>query len=74
MSTRAFDPEETTQWEKVRPRTIDPEQWKRFEGYAAEIFQTFGMDLDIPAPGLLRPGSSARCSTPPRDMKAMPSS
>src|SRR5260370_11987428 len=48
MSTLAYDPEETTQWEKVSPRTVGPEQWKRFEGYAAEIFKAFGMDLDTP--------------------------
>src|SRR5665811_1311698 len=48
MSTLAFDPEETTQWEKTHPRTIKPEQWRKFEGYAAEIFQAFGMNLDTP--------------------------
>ena len=48
MSTLAFDPEETTHWEQVRPRSVSPDQWKRFEGYAAEIFQAFGMDLDTP--------------------------
>ncbi len=48
MSTLASDPEETTQWEKVRPRHVTPEQWKKFEGYTAEIFQAFGMDLDTP--------------------------
>ncbi|MEO8744023.1 MAG: GTP cyclohydrolase I [Candidatus Dormiibacterota bacterium] len=49
MSTLSFDPEETTQWEKIRPRTVTPEQWARFEGYAAEIFRAFGMDLQTPA-------------------------
>lgn len=48
MSTLSFDPEETTQWEKVQPRTITADQWMRFEGYAAEIFQAFGMDLQTP--------------------------
>jgi len=48
MSTLAFDPEETTNWEKCRPRSISSEQWKKFEGYAAEIFQAMGMDLDTP--------------------------
>lgn len=48
MSNLAFDPEETTQWEKTRPRTIAPEKWKQFEGYAAEMFSAFGMDLDTP--------------------------
>src|SRR5438477_4265099 len=48
MATRAFDPEETTQWEQVRPREVTPAQWQKFEGYAAEIFQAFGMKLDTP--------------------------
>src|SRR5439155_23720635 len=48
MSTLAFDPEETTHWEQVRPRQIPPDQWRKFEGYAAEIFQALGMDLDTP--------------------------
>ena len=61
MSTLASDPEETTQWEKVRPRNVTPEQWKRFEGYAAEIFQAFGMDLDTP-------GTK---NTPHRHLRAM---
>ena len=48
MSTLAFDPEETTRWEQVRPRTVTPEMWKKFEAYAAEIFSAFGMDLNTP--------------------------
>ena len=43
-----FDPEETTHWETSRPRTIAPEKWKQFEGYAAEMFSAFGMDLNTP--------------------------
>jgi GTP cyclohydrolase I len=31
------------------PRTVSSEQLRRFEGYAAEIFAAFGMDLDTPA-------------------------
>ena len=46
MSTLAFDPEESTHWEQTHPRTITPARWKQFEGYAAEIFEAFGMDLD----------------------------
>src|SRR5690242_1308038 len=49
MSTLAFDPEETTHWEQVRPRNIPPEKWKQFEGYAAEIFEALGMQLDTPS-------------------------
>ena len=48
MSTLAFDPEETTHWEQSHPRSIAPEQWAKFEGYAAEMFSAFGMDLDTP--------------------------
>src|SRR5258706_9443245 len=48
MSTFGFDPEETTRWEQTRPRSITPAGWKQFEGYATEIFDAFGMDLDTP--------------------------
>jgi hypothetical protein len=30
MSSLAFDPEETTHWEQVRPREISPDKWKQF--------------------------------------------
>jgi GTP cyclohydrolase I len=48
MPILASDPEETTTWETTRPRTLNPEQWQKFEGYAAEIFSALGMDLDTP--------------------------
>jgi GTP cyclohydrolase IA len=51
MSSRAqgaVDPEETTWWEQVRPRTVASDDWRRFEGNVAEIFAAFGMDLDTP--------------------------
>src|ERR1700694_1137114 len=48
MSTLAFDPEETTQWEQTQPRTVKAEQWTKFRRYAAEICEAFGMDLDTP--------------------------
>src|SRR5712664_2436226 len=48
MSTLAFDPEETTQWEKTHPRTITDAQWTKFEGYTAEILEAFGLNLDTP--------------------------
>jgi GTP cyclohydrolase I len=35
-------------WETFRKRRIPAEQWKRFEGHIAEIFQAFGMDLATP--------------------------
>jgi GTP cyclohydrolase IA len=43
-----FDPEETTAWEQATPRTVAEEDWKRYEGYMAEIFSSFGMDLETP--------------------------
>jgi GTP cyclohydrolase IA len=43
------DPEDTTAWERITPRELDPKLQERFEGVLAEIFTTFGMDLDTPA-------------------------
>jgi GTP cyclohydrolase I len=48
MSSLAFDPEETTHWEQVRPREISPDKWKRFEAFAAEMFEAFGMNMNTP--------------------------
>jgi GTP cyclohydrolase I len=48
MSSLAFDPEETTHWEQVRPREITPDKWEKFEANAAEMFQAFGLDLNTP--------------------------
>ncbi len=33
----------------MAPRGLDPGLQERFEGVVAEIFATFGMDLDTPA-------------------------
>jgi GTP cyclohydrolase IA len=55
------DPEELSPWERVTPRNIDVEQWRRFERYVGEIFEAFGMDLDTP--GTVR--------TPERFLKAL---
>jgi GTP cyclohydrolase I len=33
---------------ELRRRDLSDEQWRRFEGYAAEIFAAFGLDLDTP--------------------------
>jgi GTP cyclohydrolase IA len=49
MASISRDPEETTQWEQVRPRDIAPADWGRYEGYAAEIFKAMGMDLETPS-------------------------
>jgi GTP cyclohydrolase I len=35
-------------WSDLPPREIAPEDWQRFCGYVAEIFEAFGMDLDTP--------------------------
>ena len=43
-----WDPEEIMLWEPVHPRKIGDEDWQRFEGYVAEIFQALGMDLGTP--------------------------
>ncbi|HEX5936106.1 MAG TPA: GTP cyclohydrolase I [Actinomycetota bacterium] len=40
------DPEETSPWENVRPRIVTDDQWQRFEGAVAEMFEAFGMDLE----------------------------
>jgi len=48
MASISRDPEETVEWEQARPRHIAPAQWKKYEGYAAEIFKAMGMDLDTP--------------------------
>ena len=42
------DPEETTAWESVAARKVDPEQWTKYAGYMSEIFTAFGLDLDTP--------------------------
>lgn len=47
-SNLVLDPEEMTPWELVYPRDIQPEDWKRYEGYMAEIFKAFGMDMETP--------------------------
>jgi GTP cyclohydrolase I len=61
MPSLAFDPEETTHWEQVQPRTVSPDKWAKFETNAAEMFQAFGMDLDTPGTQL----------TPKRFVKAL---
>jgi GTP cyclohydrolase IA len=43
-----IDQEESTLWEHVRSRNIEPEDWDRYEASMAEIFSAFGMDLGTP--------------------------
>jgi GTP cyclohydrolase I len=45
----------------LRRRDVSPEQLRRFEGYAAEMFSAFGMDLD----------SAATVETPRRFVRAL---
>jgi GTP cyclohydrolase I len=40
----ASDPEETSPWERVRPRVVTDEQWQRFEAAVGEMFEAFGME------------------------------
>ncbi len=35
-------------WERLNPRQIDEQQWRRFEGHMEEIFGAFGMELGTP--------------------------
>jgi GTP cyclohydrolase I len=55
------DPEEVTPWERIKPRRVPPDQWRRFEGYVAEIFATFGMEVD----------TAGTRNTPARYLKAL---
>ena len=57
----ASDPEETSPWERVRPRAISDTQWDRFETAIAEMFEAFGMDL----------GTEGTRSSPRRFVRAM---
>jgi GTP cyclohydrolase I len=41
--------DEAPSWERLRHREISPEQWSRFQGYVAEIFAAFGMDMESPS-------------------------
>jgi GTP cyclohydrolase IA len=55
------DPEETSAWERVKPRSISADQWARFEGSVAEMFEAFGMDL----------GTAGTRETPRRFVRAL---
>jgi GTP cyclohydrolase I len=52
---------EDRDWERVRPRSITEADWKRFEGYIAEILQALGMPLNTPGTN----------KTPQRYLRAM---
>jgi GTP cyclohydrolase IA len=55
------DPEDTRRWEQLVPRPVRPEQWERYEGYMAEIFTSFGLDLN----------TAGTKQTPQRFLKAL---
>ena len=42
------DVEAEFRWDWLLPREIAPEDWKRYEGYVAEIFRAVGLDLRTP--------------------------
>jgi GTP cyclohydrolase I len=44
-----LEPDELEAAMKLHRRSVSDEQMRKFEGYAAEIFAAFGMDLDTPA-------------------------
>jgi hypothetical protein len=49
MTQRAErDAPEQTSSDHVAPRSIQPEEWLRFEQSMAEILTAFGMDLETP--------------------------
>jgi GTP cyclohydrolase I len=61
MLNHEFDDEDVRGAMKLHPRNISPEQMRAFEGYMAEIFTAFGMDVHTPATTL----------TPQRFLRAM---
>ncbi len=56
-----LDEEDVQSAMKLHPRKISPEQMRTFEGYMAEIFSAFGMDVHTPA----------TLNTPQRFLRAM---
>jgi hypothetical protein len=51
---------------------VTDEKYRKFEGYAAEIFSAFGLDLNSPALGIHRAGSSKLYMAPSKAMMATP--
>ena len=49
MSSFDLDPDDLQSAIALQKRELSAEQLRRFEGYAAEMFTAFGMDLDSPA-------------------------
>jgi GTP cyclohydrolase I len=42
------DPDELTPWEHTKVRTVSDDDFRRFESYAKEMFEAFGMDHGTP--------------------------
>ena len=61
MLDHELDDEDVRSAMKLHPRSISPEQMRAFEGYMAEIFSAFGMDMNTPA----------TLKTPQRFLRAM---
>ncbi len=61
MLDHELDDEDVRSAMKLHPRSISPEQMRAFEGYMAEIFTAFGMDVNTPA----------TLKTPQRFLRAM---
>ena len=45
---RLDDPEESVGWEHSGIRRVSEDDFRRFEGYMAEMFEAFGMEMDTP--------------------------
>jgi GTP cyclohydrolase I len=61
LSDHELDDEDVRSAMKLHPRNISPEQMRTFEGYIADIFSAFGMDM----------GTPATLKTPQRFLRAM---
>jgi GTP cyclohydrolase IA len=48
-SQQSYDDFSMDELLQLNKRNISPEQQKKFEGYMAEIFSAFGMDIDTPS-------------------------
>lgn len=46
---RSYDDFSLDELLQLNKRTISPEDMKKYQGYMAEIFTAFGMDLDTPS-------------------------
>src|SRR5918911_5349528 len=47
-SLHLLDEEEGPDWQRCAPRHVTDEQFERFAGYAKEMFEALGMDMNTP--------------------------